>query len=181
MSSWRDFLKALPAKCADAKTANSAKTPVWRPNLDPFGTNGTIGIETFTAESAKPRPVANALPGVPDEWWIGVALIRSGSAPSGISADRWLRFGRSCERLMVEQGAALQAAGWDGLDLFGLHAHAPDTRPDCWGLGWLVRELRFGRIAPDTVALVAESGAVMHARKLGQQGRIEAVLAWDLR
>lgn len=180
MSSWRDFLQAPPGKCTNAKTANCAKTSTQRPHLDPFGTIGTFGIETFTAETANLPLVAIVVPAVPDEWCKGVALICDRPAVAGIGAQRWDSFGRSCRRLLIEKGATLHAAGWDSLDLFGLHPTVPEAAPDCWGVAWLLRDFSLGEITAETVSLIAGEGVSTRARKMARQARIEAVVAWKL-
>ena len=67
---------------------------------------------------------------------------------------RWQVFQFNAARPMEAHGVALQAAGWDGLDLFGLHGAAPVTNPSGWGVAWLLE--RGGvvlDVAPDATLL----------------------------
>ena len=54
-------------------------------------------------------------------------------APAGSAA-----LAATSTRLLRDHGAALHGAGWDALDLFGLHRHAPATNPPGWSLAWLL-------------------------------------------
>lgn len=78
------------------------------------------------------------LPGVPLDWCRGVALPAILPAPPTLHPRRWAALAAISARLLRDRGAALHAAGWDTLDLFGLHAAAPAANPPGWGLAWLL-------------------------------------------
>lgn len=61
-------------------------------------------------------------------------------APPGIPPRRWTILAATSARLLRDHGAELHGAGWDALDLFGLHPTAPATNPPGWGLAWLLWE-----------------------------------------
>ena len=81
---------------------------------------------------------AMELPGVPPVWCEGVARLAAMPAPSFIAPARWAAFAAASARLLQQHGAELCAAGWDALDLFGLHGRAPTEHPAGWGLAWLL-------------------------------------------
>src|SRR5436305_9868771 len=101
-------------------------------------------------------------------------------SPAGIDPRRWARYQHDALRLLSEQGEELHAAGWDALDLFGLHRIAPDRRPDAMGVAWLMRERLVTAITQEAVSLSTYDGVVLRATRLGAQARNEALLAWDL-
>jgi hypothetical protein len=120
------------------------------------------------------------VPGTPPDWRAGVTKLRSMSPQAGIDPHRWGRYQHDALRLLCEQGAELHAAGWDGLELFGLHRIAPDRRTDAMGVAWLMRERRVTAITPEAVSLTTHDGVVLRVTRLGRQARLEALLAWDL-
>lgn len=69
------------------------------------------------------------LPGVPPAWREGVALLATLPVPDGIMPRRWAAYTATAARLLHDDGAELHAAGWNALDLFGLHPTAPMTHP----------------------------------------------------
>lgn len=73
-----------------------------------------------------------------DAWHAGVSRLATMRCPSGIEPRRWAIYGATAARLLAQHGAALHAAGWGTLDLFGLHRHAPAYHPPGWGLVWLL-------------------------------------------
>ena len=96
------------------------------------------GSGTDSKHGARAALSLAGLPGVPQNWRDGVAALATMLAPSGIAADRWGELARTSGRLVRDHGAALHAAGWRTLDVFGLHALAPATYCPGWGLAWLL-------------------------------------------
>ena len=121
-----------------------------------------------------------ALPGVPATWCEGVSLLSTLTIPDDIAPHRWALFLSDAARLLHEHGAELKRAGWDALDVFGLHRLMPQRRPDCMGLAWLLDDRGIGLITPETAAVIAAGGHTLRAWRMGQQARREAVPAWAL-
>lgn len=127
-------------------------------------------------------PPASSLPSVPPEWTEGVALLAIRPAPDGITAPRWRVLQAAAARLLRDHAAALHAAGWDALDLFGLHADAPAANPSGWGLAWLLG------VAGEALDVSAEAvrlrqgpdGARLAYRRPGASARAGTVPAWAL-
>ena len=84
------------------------------------------------------RALLHAGDGVPADWRAGVAALAIMPAPPAIVAGRWRELARTSARLLDDHGAALHAAGWRTLDVFGLHGVAPATYGPGWGLAWLL-------------------------------------------
>lgn len=98
-----------------------------------------------------------ALPGVPLDWSEGVGSLASRPAPPTIAPRRWAVLAATSARLLRDHGAALHAAHWDTIALFGLHPDAPATNPAGWGVAWLLGE--HGEVldvAPDVIGMRRE-------------------------
>ncbi len=88
-----------------------------------------------------------------------MALLATLPAPKGITPPRWRMFQATAARVLHDQGAELHAAGWDALDVFGLHADAPATNPFGWGLAWLLGAAgEVLDVGPDAVGMTREAG-----------------------
>ena len=89
-----------------------------------------------------PVPTGTALVpsvlGVPAAWCEGIMLLPTLPPPDGLTPARWAAFASTGARLLRDHGTALHGAGWDALDLFGLHRTHPATNPAGWGLAWLL-------------------------------------------
>lgn len=109
-----------------------------------------------------------------------LARLVSAPVPPSVPPARWAGFVADASRLHADGCAELLAAGWDALDLFGLHRVAPAVRLDAAGLAWMLRGRVLRAVRPDTAELVTASGAVQRAKRLGPSARAEAVLAWSL-
>lgn len=169
-----------------------------RPNLLPAALRDNLAahrqaVVMLLAErpmQAAPSPAAvqdvpqsaPSLPGVPSEWRRGVALLANLPAPTSIPARRWAILAATSARLMRDHGAALHAAGWDALDLFGLDLTAPATNPPGWGLAWLLSE--HGEVLDVTPHVVGirrtPDGARLAYRKRSAAARAGAAVAWTL-
>jgi len=127
-------------------------------------------------------PPAPTLPAVPPEWCRGVALLATVLPPDGIAPPRWRAFQATAAQLLRDPGAELHAAGWDALDLFGLHATAPATNPSGWGLAWLAgAHGEVLDVAPDAVGMRRHpDGARLAYRRAGRMARAGMVPAWQL-
>ena len=122
-------------------------------------------------------------PGVPRDWRVGVARLATMPSPAVIPPRRWTTLAATSARLLRDHGAALHGAGWDTLDLFGLHAVAPTTNPPGWGLAWLLGE--HGEVldlAPDVIGMrQAPGGARLAYWRPGASARAGVVTAWLLK
>lgn len=130
-----------------------------------------------------PAPsAASPLPGVPLNWCRGVALLATLPAPPTISPRRWVVLAATSARLLHTHGAELHAAGWDTLDLWGLHALAPTAHPPGWGLAWLLGELgEVLDVAPSVIGMRwGPDGARLALRRAGASARAGTVPAWTL-
>lgn len=127
-----------------------------------------------------PTPIIDPIPAVLVLWRNGAIRLQATCPPAGFSKARWTRAGVDVARLVENHGAALQAAGWDALDLFGLNRFVPGTRPDCMGLGMLLDGRRVGSITPKTVEIVTGGGHTLRFSHMTLQARCEATLAWAL-
>ena len=108
-------------------------------------------LAKFRTDPAPPRPLQACasdglprapdvpdVPGVPDEWTRGVRALAAMACPARIEPQRWAVYVATAGRLLIGHGAALHAAGWGTLDLFGLHQVAPSSHCPGWGLVWLL-------------------------------------------
>ena len=136
------------------------------------------GGDHFADHSENP---STTLPGVPPEWCEGVRLLASRPAPPTIPPRRWAALAATSARLLHSHGAALHAARWDGISLFGLHATAPATNPPGWGLAWLLGE--HGEVldvSPGVIGMRWGPDGAWLAFRRRASGRGGAVLAWLL-
>ena len=78
--------------------------------------------------------------------------------------------------------AELHAAGWDGLDLFGLHAAAPAANPPGWGLAWLLGTAgEVLDVSPAALGMTREAGgARLTLYKRQAPARAGILPAWNL-
>lgn len=129
-----------------------------------------------------PPPAAPTLPGVPPDWCEGVALLATRPAPLTIPPRRWTILAATSARLLQDHGATLHRAGWDVLDVWGLHALAPTTHPPGWRLAWLLGE--HGEVldvSPDMIGMQREpGGARMVFYKRQGPARADILPAWNL-
>ena len=142
------------------------------------------GIAALLAERAHQAARAGLppLPGLPPDWTEGVALLAGRPAPDGITAPRWRAFQATTVRLLHDHGAELHNAGWDTLDLFGLHATAPATNAPGWGLAWLLGAAgEVLDVSPTAVGMMPEAGGARLAyRKTQTPPRAGILPAWNL-
>lgn len=101
----------------------------WREGAREAG-GRALATQTHARGQASPCP----LPGVPAAWCNGVASLAALDPPDGIAPARWAALAATSTYLLQSHGAELHRAGWDALDLFGLHRRAPATNPAGWGL-----------------------------------------------
>ena len=120
------------------------------------------------------------LPGVPLDWREGVALLAAWPAPQTIPPPRWAILAATSARLLRDHGAALHAARWDTIALFGLHAEAPATHPPGWGLAWLLGESGdVLDVVPDVIGMrQGPGGARLTYRRPGASAWAGTVPAW---
>ena len=135
--------------------------------------------QRIAADSAGAEP---ALTGVPPDWCEGVARLGTMPAPQAITPHRWAAFTATSARLLHSHGAALHGAGWDTLDLFGLHTIAPAANPVGWGLAWLLGE--HGDVldvGTDAIGLRrGPDGARLAYQRRGEACRASVTPAWAL-
>ncbi len=119
---------------------------------------------------------------VPAAWCDGVAQMDGMTTPDGIIPARWATLAATSVRLLRDHGAALHRAGWDALDLFGLHQYAPATNPAGWGLAWLLGEIgEVLDVSPDAVGMrCSPNGARLAFRRRCEAARAGVVPAWGL-
>ncbi len=122
------------------------------------------------------------LAGVPASWCEGVARLATQPWPPTITPARWAVLAATSAHLMRDHGSELYTAGWDTLDLFGLHQRAPATNPPGWGLAWLLDQAgEVLDVAPDAVGMRREpDGARMVVRRGCAAARAGVVPAWAL-
>ena len=127
------------------------------------------------------NPVRARAVGVMLDWREGVAKLVTTPPPPGVPPHRWHTFQVSAVRLVRDHGAALQAAGWDTLDLFGLHAVAPAMNAAGMGLAWLLGDTgTVLDVGPDAVGMRCTPGGARLAFHRRQGTRAGAVPAWEL-
>ena len=170
---------ALPgAAAALAAVRSYRRVPTPKPPRSPRRKPPSTGGRTARAGLGE-APAMPTLPGVPPDWCEGVALLTARPAPPTILPRRWAALAVTSARMLRNHGAALHGAGWDALELFGLHSTAPMTHPPGWGLAWLLGE--HGEIldlAPDVIGMCwGPDGARLAYRRRGA-GRGGAVPAW---
>lgn len=112
----------------------------------------------------------------------GVVYLAATSPSDSIAPADGQPWPRPRPNLLRSHGPELYRAGWDALDLFGLHRHAPVTSPAGWGLAWLrgsAGEMR--DVAPGVVQMRRGSDG---ARLIFWRGcavaRAGVVPAWDV-
>ena len=131
--------------------------------------------------SADALPPILPMPGVPPEWCEGVWLLASRRAPASISLRRWRILQVDAARLLRDHGAELHAAGWNTLDLFGLHAVAPEANPSGWGMAWLLDGGEVLDVAPGEVGMVRRGGgARLVFRPRSAAARASVIPAWKV-
>lgn len=137
---------------------------------------------TTTSPLAPARTGSPFFPGIPPEWCEGVARLATTPAPPTIQPWRWAVLAATAARLLRDYGAALHAAGWDALDVWGLHALAPANYPPGWGLAWLLgAHGAVLDVAPAVVSMTREAGGARLAyRKQHAQARADCLPAWNL-
>ena len=127
-------------------------------------------------------PSLPPIPGVPLHWREGVALLATRPAPPTIPPRRWAALAASAFRLVRDHGAELHAAGWNALDLFGLHPTAPAANPAGWGLAWLLGAAgEVLDVAPEAIGIRQRpSGArlTLNRRQTAASGSV--IPAWSL-
>lgn len=106
------------------------------PNAPQLGALGGLGGGALAF--AKTMPPVAVVSDVPAAWREGVASLAALTPPSGITPARWAALAATSTYLLQSHGPELHRAGWDALDLFGLHRRAPATNPAGWGLAWLL-------------------------------------------
>ncbi len=117
---------------------------------------------------------------MPLDWCEGVTRLAMAPPLTSIAPDRWRLFHTDAVRVLHQHGAELHTAGWDALDLFGLHPVASATRLDCMRLAMLLDSRRLNAITPETVGIVTAGGHSLRVWRMGQQARREAVMAWNM-
>lgn len=177
---WADRPNLLPAALRDSLAAHRpavvallAEQPMQAPPQQAVRAGG-LGVPT--------PPPASPLPGVPPDWCRGVARLATLPAAPMIPPRRWAVLAATSVRVLQDHGAALHAAGWGALDLFGLHPTAPMTHPAGWGLAWLLGE--HGAVldvSPTAVGMTREAGVARLALyKLQAPARAGILPAWNL-
>lgn len=121
-------------------------------------------------------------PGIPPGWCEGVTRLATTPAPPTIQPWRWAVLAATAARLLRDHGAALHAAAWDTLDVWGLHALAPANHPPGWGLAWLLgAHGAVLEVAPAVVSMTCEAGGARLAyRKQHVPARADCLPAWNL-
>ena len=121
-------------------------------------------------------------PDGPAAWLEGVALLATMRPPCAIPTPRWIILVATSARLLRDHGAELHRAGWDVLDLFGLHWLAPVTNPAGWGLAWLIGNAGCVLdVSADVVGMSRDlGGARMAFRRRAAIARTGTVPAWAL-
>ena len=160
----RAYRRTLPPKLARALRR--------KPDTTMYARDGA-----YTAWEA----ASTKLPGVPPDWCEGVGLLATVPAPPTILPRRWAALAASAFRLVRDHGVELHTAGWDALDLFGLHAAAPAANPADWGLAWLLGEAgSVLDVSADAVTMCAVPGGARLACRRRERARAGAVPAWEL-
>ena len=147
-------LAAHRAKKATAKVANAANPELSLSRLatlagdavsashgvEGHSTDGrSADLPVLRAHATNAAEAGTALAEM-DAWHAGVSRLATMRCPSGIEPRRWAIYRETAARLRAQHGAALHAAGWGTLELFGLHPCAPVGFPPGWGLAWLLEE-----------------------------------------
>lgn len=167
----------------EAQPPPKAPDPANPRPLDQVGLAGLAGLgEGHPAPAHLHEGDPLPLPGVPPEWCQGVAQLATMPAPPTIPPRRWAMLAANAARLLRDHGAELHAAGWDVLDLFGLHAGAPAEHPPGWGLAWLLGASgEVLDVAPDVIGMRrGPDGARLAYRRRSASRRAGLALAWHL-
>ena len=111
-----------------------------------------------------------------------MALLSRLPVPDAITPQRWAILAATAARLLQDHGAELHAAGWDALDLFGLHAAAPAANPSGMGLAWLLgAHGDVLDVSPDAVGMRRQpDGARLAFRPRSTMARAGMASAWVL-
>lgn len=112
-------------------------------------------------------------------------MVRGGGwacCPVPAGHARWAALAATSTRLLQTHGAELHRAGWDALDLFGLHATAPATNSPGWGLAWLLGTAgEVLDVVPDVIGMRrGPDGARLVFRRKNTTARAGVVPAWTL-
>lgn len=114
-----------------------------------------------------------------DPWTPEVLRLRGLPPPRDVTASRWATFRADCARAL-RRAPELRAAGWELLDVFGLHIDAPGTRTASAGVAWLLNGREMGGVTPDAVEILLPAGGELRAYRMGERARWDAVLAWEV-
>ena len=174
---------ATPTSAAAALDAVRAYRRSLPPKLSPAARRkpGTAMHAHDDARTAL-EAASTRLPGVPADWCKGVGLLATVPAPPTIPPRRWATLAASAFRLIRDHGAELHTAGWDALDLFGLHSIAPLANPTGWGLAWLLGVAgEVLDVAPEAVGMRhGPGGARLVFRQRRARERSGIRLAWNV-
>ncbi len=171
-------LKMRRSEHPPANTPNLANPP----SLDEPRLGAVAGLAGGCPNYAKSSPALAIVPGVPAAWCEGVARLVTMAAPGTIKPVRWAALATTSTHLLRTHGAELHRAGWDALDLFGLHQHAPVTNPAGWGLAWLLGNSGdVLDVAPNAIGMRRRpNGARLTFRRGCAAARAGVVPAWAL-
>ncbi len=119
------------------------------------------------------------MPGVPEAWLTGLALMSRMAAPAGITPADWEGLVAGATRLLVEWGAQLALLGWTTLDLFAVHRFRPMNRNDQAGLVRFLGQDDVRAVTATTATLRTWSGATQTFHRRTPMNT-DWVLMWEL-
>lgn len=118
---------------------------------------------------------------VRDDVTAGLALLVRSRPLWPIDADEWQLAVATVRAFARAYDGPARAAGWNVLELYGLHRRGPFTRLSAMGAAWLIARSRGQR------AIAVDAKAITVATFTGNRLRIyrskldpDAALAWDL-
>ena len=113
------------------------------------------------------------------DWVQGVADLLAMPAHPDWPEPKWRSLREDALTFLKDWAAQAHALGWNGLDLFGVHADAPHARLDGMGLVPLLGGQPVVALTEDSATIKAGSGGTLTflRRRAGQPGRC---LIWEL-
>jgi hypothetical protein len=115
--------------------------------------------------------------GVPREWAEGFARLDLAQPPPGYSPRQWTQLLDDGGRFLDRWAAEAAAAGWQAVDVFGVHPVAPNANYSLAGLVPLIGGGQILRLTRDHASIQRRRGAVLTYVRMPMKG---SVAIWDL-
>jgi hypothetical protein len=114
-----------------------------------------------------------------DEVAAGLNQLEQGPPLWGAAAA-WRELVCRLRAFEVPWGGHARLAGWNVIELYGLHPRAPSTRLDAMSAGWVIARAGHQVLSVDHVGVLLVARTAARLRILRGKSGAEAVLAWKI-